>query len=235
MFRNCKLGLRPHDPERVARVARLTPEVDPLISRTPIDWALGRAWDSDILGNDVRSNCAPVACVNWIKMVGAACGIDMRLGFDDVDAAYRAMGYDGTPETDNGVVLLDLLEWWTCHPIGGVKLDGFVAVGHLDDEHLATACNVAPLIVDATLTRSCDSTDTWDSTVAGDSRVWGDHAYLYHADSPGGGNGKTWGKSVFTTPAYRRRRWNAAFLPICRALLPEGVDADRLIRLARQL
>lgn len=239
MFGHLKLGLRDPDPARVRRVKLLSPDVlpvDPLVSRVPRDWALGRAWDGDVLGNDQLGNCGPAAVVNWLKMTAAACGRnDLVFTRQHALDAYEAMGYDGTADTDGGVVLLDLMEYWKREGVGGVRIDCFFSVGFADLAHLATAVYLAPLVVGATLTRACQDTATWDAAAAADERPWGGHAYLYHADSPGGGSGKSWGSPVFTTPEFRARRWNEAYLPVCRELNPSGADLDRLIKIAGQL
>ena len=238
MFKDLKLGLRPHDPARVDRHVKLTPAtagVDPYVSHTPKDWALGRAWDQDILDNDIWGNCGPVSGVNWLKMMAASGRHDLSFDQSDVDAAYRAMGWKGDAATDNGVVLLDLMQWWTEHPIGGFQLDCFFVIGFADPLHLATACQIAPLIVGAELTKACQSADTWDAKAAEDKTVWGGHAYLYHANSPGGGNGKSWGAPVFTTPAFQVRRWRECYLPICAELMAPGTDVLRLLNVAKGL
>jgi len=239
MFSHLKLGLRPHDPERVGRVVKLTPAnapVDPLVSRTPKDWALGRAWDDDVLGNDVLGDCGPAAVVNWLKMMAAACGRD-RLVFtvDDAREAYRALGWDGTDATDTGVVLLDLMEHWTRHPIGGFQIDCFFVVGFGDAEHLATAVQIAPLIVGAELTTDCQNSETWGAPEADGAQVWGGHAYLYHSDSPGGGSGKSWGEPIYTTPPFRAQRWREAYLPVCQEMMAPGTDVLRLLNVAKGL
>jgi hypothetical protein len=239
MFGHLKLGLREHDPKRVSRVVMLTLEnapVDPMVSRTPKDWAVGRAWDDDVLGNDILGDCGPAACVNWLKMMATACGRErMEFTYDDARTAYRALGWDGTDATDQGVVLLDLMEYWTRHPIGGFQLDCFFSIGFADAEHLSTAVQFAPLIIGAELTTDCKHSDMWGAPEADGPQVWGGHAYLYHSDSPGGGNGKSWGQPVYTTPSFRARRWRECYLPICRELMPAGVDSQRLLAIAKGL
>jgi hypothetical protein len=239
MFTNCKLGLKPHDPSKVRQVVKLLPYrlgLDPLMSKTPTDWALGREWDGDVLDNDVLGNCGPVAVVNLLNMMAVACGqYSLRFTVQDVLDLYTAFGYDGTPETDNGVVLLDLLHYMQKVGIRGFRFDCFFRVGFADAEHLATAVAISPLIVGASLTVACQTTDTWGTGVAYDAHKWGDHAYLIHAWSPGGANGKSWGAPVFTTPEFQTAKWNECYLPICRQLMPKHVDVDRLISLAGQL
>lgn len=238
MFRTCKLGLREHDQERVDRVVKLAPyHVDPFEARTPKDWALGQPWDDDCLDNDVLGNCGPAAAVNWLKAVAAANGrTNLVFDVEDVRDAYGAMGWDGTEATDNGVVLLDLMEWWSRHPIGGFQLDCFFSIGYLDPQHLATALQIAPVIVGAQLTTDCQQSRSWGAPEAAGAHVWGGHAYLVHSDSPGGGMGKSWGTSIWTSPPFRARRWRECYLPICQELmgLPDAVLL-RLLNVARGL
>ena len=238
MFSKLKLGLQPHDPRGVNAHVRLTPALagaDPFMSRTPKDWALGRAWDGDVLLNDELGICGPAAAVNWLKMMAQASRQNLLFDAADALAAYRALGYDGTPETDNGVVLLDFMQWWTEHEIGGFKLDCFFVIGHGDPAHLATALQIAPVIVGASLSNTCQTSDTWGSEAAADPSMWGRHAYLYHSDSPGGGNGKSWGEPVFSTPEFRNAKWRECYLPICRELMPPGTDVLRLLNIAQSL
>jgi hypothetical protein len=233
-----KLGLKSHDPKRVSAVKRFSADmlpVDPLISGTPWDWAFGRVWDGDALDNDVLGNCGPAAVVHWLRLMARNCGhSESEFTVQAVLDLYTAMGYDGTPESDNGVVLLDLMEYMQRVGVRGFKFDCFFRVGFGDPEHLATAVYVAPLIVGATLPVACQSTSTWDAAAAADKREWGGHAYLRVSDSPGGGNGNSWGQVVYDTPEFQQACWTEAYLPICRELMP-GRDVERLITMAGQL
>jgi hypothetical protein len=217
---------------------KLTPAnagLDPLVSATPRDWQLGQEWDDDELLNNELGICGPDACVNWLKTMAAATGRNAIVDAGDALGAYQAMGYNGKPSSDNGVVLMDLLQWWTDNAIGGFKLDCFFVIGYLDPVHLATAMQIAPLIVGAELTMACQSTDTWDGSAASDPREWGGHAYLAHSWSPGGANGKSWGEPVYSTPDFQRARWRECYLPICQELMPEGTDVLRLLNIAKGL
>jgi hypothetical protein len=238
VFAARRLGLKPPDPERVGAVVKWSPNllpVDPLISGTPHDWALGRPWDGNVLDNDILANCGPVAVVNCLKMLAVACGrTDLRFTNQDVLDLYTAMGYDGRPETDDGVVLLDLMEYMQRVGVRGVRFDCFFSIGFGDTQHLATAINLAPVIVGAKLTRACMSTDTWDDAVANDRKTWGGHGYVLHSWSPGGCNGKSWGAPVWSTPGFIIKRVREAYLPVCRELMP-GLDYSRLVTLAGQL
>lgn len=236
MFSDVRLGLKQHNPKEIEKHVRLSPEdVDPLISRCPKDWAFGHHWDGDDLANKTWGDCGPAAAVNWCKIMALSAGRpDLVLSAEDALAFYRDMGWDGTIAGDDGVVLLDMMCLWMKRALKGIKIEGFFVVNHQDDLHVATAVTLAPLIVGATLTKSCQNSNLWDAEAAASSQVWGGHAYLYFSDSPGGGNGKTWGRSVFTDAAFRKARWNEAYLPICPELMPH-VKLDRLVQIARQL
>jgi hypothetical protein len=200
-----------------------------------MDWAFGRTWDGDDLGNTVKSNCGPAAFINWMKMMAAKTRADLSFDESDADALYRRMGYDGTPETDNGVVLMDLLDECTRAPVAGVTIDCFFVIGFADPVHLATACQIAPLIVGAELPMSCQNTDMWNGKIAEDTTIWGPHAYLVHSFSPGGCNGKSWGQPVFNTPEFQIKRWRECFLPISQELMVPGTDVLKLLNLAKLL
>jgi len=236
MFANKRLGMLPPDHVKVSKVAKLS--FDPMFSSTPRDWHLKRPWDDDQLMNDQLGDCGPAAAVNWLKLMAQVCGrADLRFTVDDALDAYRKLGWDGTPATDNGVRLLDLMRLWYTDGIGGMRIDGFYFVGFLDEDHLATAVELCgPLIVGASLPIACQSTDTWDDSVSTDTREWGGHAFLYFANSPGMGTCKTWGQAVYQTPGFISRRWNECYLPICQQLQPKtGLDWEGMVEMAEKV
>lgn len=238
MFADCRLGLKSGSSESYGKACRITPDdIDPVLTRCPTDWALGKPWDDDDLRNKKIGLCGPAAAVNVIKFLAAACGrTDVRPTADDAERFYRdVMGWDGTEANDDGVVLLDMMYQWMLHPIAGFKLDGFYVVSRTDAAHLASAVGVSPLIVSATLTRACQNTDQWDRAAA-DPRnpIWGPHAITYFSDSPGGGHGKSWGRPVWNTVDFRFARWNEVYMPVIRELMPH-VHIDRLLAIGRRL
>lgn len=237
MFQDCRLGLKDHDPKRLAKHVRLSPDdVDTaLISSTPRDWQRGLPWDGDDCGNRKLGNCGPAAVVHWSNLMAKAAGIPVIYGREEAERIYRIMGWDGTEAGDDGTVLLDVMCQWMLEPFCGRKLTGFYVIGHADDDHISTANWFAPCIVGASLTRACQKTQIWNAAAADPSnRIWGNHAYLYFSNSPGGGNGNSWGRPTYTTDEFRKRRWNECYLPICEELMP-GIDLGKVIRVARQL
>lgn len=238
MLTDCRLGLKPHNPESYGKLCRLTPDdINPLLSRCPTDWALGHPWDPDDLKNKKIGLCGPAAAVNVLKFLAQACGrTDIKFSTDDAERFYRDhMGWDGTEAGDEGVVLLDMMYQWMLHPIAGFRCDGFYVVSHVDAEHLASGVGCTPLIMAANLTRACQKTDTWDADAADPrNRVWGPHAFAYFADSPGLGRGKSWGRVVDLTPDFRVAQCTEVYLPVVRELMPH-INIDRLLSIARQL
>lgn len=239
MFSRYKLGLNLPDPRRVAAVPNLSAGLhgDPLLSETPRDWALGRPWDDDVLGNDVLGDCGPAAAVNVLKLVADVAGYPSAFTSSDALDAYRRMGWDGTEATDNGVVLCDLMSMWQREGIGGIKLDMVCRVGYLEPKHLATAVAIGgPLIVGVELTNACKSTDRWDAAAADDAGVWGYHAIMVYAFSPGLIRAKSWGQPVDITQEFLTRRCREAYLPVCESMrVPSGASYQRLLEIVRSL
>lgn len=236
MFQDCRLGLKEPDQKRIDRHVKLTPADvnEAMISRVPFDWQLGQRWNNDDLGNRSLNNCGPCGVVNWCNLMGKVAGLNVpTYGREEAERIYRRMGYDGTFATDDGVILLDLMYRWMLEEFCGTKILGFFVIGHVEDDHLATANTIAPTIAAASLTTACKSTDMWNDKAA-DGRLWGNHAFLYFSDSPGGGLCKTWGRKAFHTAGFRKRRWIECYLPISPIHMPH-VDIEKAIKIARQL
>lgn len=235
MFSHLKLGLQEHDPVRFARTPTLF-DVAPssLFAETPRDWQLGQAWDADPRHNDWLGCCGPAAVANWLVLMYKVRGLPLPFDPDAfVLELYKAMGWDGTAATDNGVVLADLLRY--CVSAG--LFDGYVRVPVLSRTHVATAMDLGgPLIVGTTLTESCQSAKLWDATTAADTRIWGRHAVLMHAVSPGLDHWTSWGEDIDVTPDYEAARTEEAYLPLSRELHPNlAIDWDRLRAIASEL
>lgn len=229
MFSHLKLGLRDHDPVRLAHTPTLADVSGQLFAETPRDWQLGRAWDDDVLYNDWLGCCGPSAVVNFFKMVCAALGIPCPIGPEMVLELYRSQGWDGTDATDNGVVLASLMSYL----VQSGLLDAFVRVP-FERSHFATAHDAGgPIIIGLTLTESCKSTNRWDAKAAADSKIWGNHAVLAFSVSPGLYRVKSWGQIVDVEPEYLDARGNEAYLPLVREMHPNlAIDWERLREIA---
>lgn len=230
MFAHLKLGLRDHDPVRLARTPTLADVAPQLFAETPRDWQLSRAWDGDQLHNDRLGCCGPAAVVNFFQMVCAALGIPCPYDAETVLAWYRSQGWDGTDATDYGVVLTDLMATLVRSGV----LHGFVRVPVLDRAHFATAHDLGgPIIVGMTLTEACQSTDRWNAAVAADPKIWGKHAVLVFSVSPGLYRAKSWGKIVDVEFEFLAARAIEAYLPLVHDMHPNlAINWDRLQEIA---
>lgn len=107
-----------------------------------VDWtARVQGWGGDY-GNFTLGDCACAAAAHQIQAWTATTGTQKNLALDDVLAAYRRFGgYDGTPKTDNGCVISDVLAGWSdaCVGIGGDVLAGFVEIEHENEADIKRA------------------------------------------------------------------------------------------------
>lgn len=235
MFQNCKLGLKEPDHGRVAMVPAFP--ADQLICTTPMDWQAGRAWDGDMLGNLQYNDCGPAAAVNILKLLALCNNMPLTFSVQDALDTYGLLGWDGTPATDQGVVLLDLMYLWQRVGIGGIPLSTFWRIGFGDPAHVATAISTGgPLLGAFRLPLVCKSTDQWDDIAAADTREWGPHAVALFASSDGWLRGKSWGRVVDISPRFIIAKCMEMYLPVSKVLrAPSGVPLDRLLRLGAQL
>jgi len=241
VFSNCKLGLRPPDPVRLSKCvglsSGLTPELDALFSDIPCDWAKGRDWDGDQLDNDVWGDCGPASLCNWLKFMAAELGIPLQIDANTALGLYRALGWDGTFQNDNGVVMLDMLNYCMMQPTAGVQLDGFVSVPCSNHTDVCTAVSVyGPLLVGLSLTKACQKTDLWDIDAANDKETWGNHAVVLFSTSPGLYRAKSWGRPVDVTPEFLAARGNEAYLPLAKQFHSHlGISWDRLTKICKEI
>lgn len=241
MFSQHKLGLKPvrHDPRTCRLDDFIDPEaIDDLLSETPADWALGRVWDSDILGNDFVGCCGPTAAGNWDKMVSEVAGQPSPVNTSRVLKSYKEIsGWDGTEETDVGVVLLNMMNHWRKRGICDRTIDAFVSVGFTSQRSVCTAVSLGgPTVCGFSLPVECKNTDRWDVQPGMVRRSWGGHAVLLHAVSPMLYIIKTWGRVVYVTPAFVEAFCDEMYLPLSRDLrVVPGLDWDRLMQVVQRI
>lgn len=244
MFSQARLGLAP--PKIDPRTCKLEDYIDPsavddLLSETPSDWALGRMWDPDDLGNLSVGCCGPAAAGNWQKMVGTVAG-----DFDEVDkvttqsvlGSYGDIsGWDGTEDTDLGVVLLNMMNYWRRKGICNSVIDAFVSVSFNNQQSLCTAVGLGgPVVCGFSLPVECKVTDFWDAKPGMVRRSWGGHAVLLFAVSPRLYVIKTWGKVVHVTPEFVANFCDEMYLPLKKSLrVVPGLDWDRLMQVVQRI
>lgn len=132
----------PHRQLKLARYAAALPDPPPTI-----DWRGGVAgWgeygNAGIAYQPALGDCALVAPANAIRLWTAHAGSQKNVPLDAVLDAYRWAGsWDGTPGTDRGCIISDVLAGWHAQSvgIGGDVLAGFVEVEHRDQTGIRQA------------------------------------------------------------------------------------------------
>ncbi len=85
--------------------------------------------------NDRLGCCGPAACAHQLEVFTANTMTTPTVLSDaDVLAAYKAVsGYNGTPQSDTGVIMGDLLNYWKDTGIGGNQI---LAAASVDPAHI---------------------------------------------------------------------------------------------------
>ena len=125
-----RLGKRA--PRHDCRTLRLEKYLD-LSALPPVPPA--RAWDKGIANwgqmmNDRLGDCTCAAAGHAVQVWTANVGKELTVPDSAVLAAYEAAGgyVPGHPGTDNGAVMLDVLNLWRKAGIGGHRIDAFADV-----------------------------------------------------------------------------------------------------------
>lgn len=219
------LGKHPpkHDPRTISAGAVL---VRSAVPAAPPARAWGDALASiDMLGNDVAGCCTIAALLHVLELVAAELGL-LAPGFTAQQALAwygEVTGYDGTPGTDQGAPMLDVLNWARRKGL----IAGFVKVDHRDVELVELAHNVlGPLYVGGELPKTAqDTSKPWIGPIGvptGDAAPssWGGHAMAQARVDRVGPTFATW---IVRQPADWK--WHAAYVDESYGLvLPQWVD-----------
>lgn len=137
MFSQMKLGRKPVDVARYAAVPRLANFMRggalPIISDS-CDYTKRMANPGGMLGNDNAGDCGFATMGHLIQSVCANLGLPCDITTQTCIGWYsECTGYDpDRPETDNGVYLIDALNYF-------VRKGIILAYGRVDDAHTAAA------------------------------------------------------------------------------------------------
>lgn len=160
------------------------------------DWSAGMPEDLGMLANDSLGDCAEAMVAHAIEVERAANGVALTFDPSAVVAVYSDVtGYTPTdPTTDQGTVLLDLLNYCRRTGFAGHKLGGYGALltpaqPATTIDEIKTACWLyGPLYVGVQLPESAladfEAGRTWTSAPA--DLIAGGHAIVlvgYDADS----------------------------------------------------
>lgn len=175
-----KLGKKPprHD-KRTLQLAKYLPSTLPIVPGK-VDWTASqpKLW-GEMLNNSI-GDCAIAASAHLVQSWthNRPGGEMLTIPDKSILAAYRAVGgyVPGRPETDNGCVMLDVLNYWRKTGIGGHKIAAFVQIDPKDQAMVRAAKWLfGGLYAGYWLPSSIEDQAIWD-VVPGETETLGGHA-----------------------------------------------------------
>lgn len=178
------------------------------ISRTKLppapaarDWETKLPADLKMYLNDQYGDCGFAGQAHAIQTWTATPGPVINLTDAQVLAAYAGCtGFNANdPSTDQGVVLLDALNYWRKTGIGGHKIGAFLRVDPRNVDHIKIAINLfGGVYMGANLPVSAQHPGPWHGVknLSGDNAPgsWGGHCMWAPGYSPSGVEFVTWGR-----------------------------------------
>jgi hypothetical protein len=236
--RAMKLGKRP--PRRDPRVPVLARYTEAIALPSPpdnVDW-YSKVATWPMMMNDAIGDCAIAGAGHAIEQWTTYANTTPRIFSDEeAQALYSIVGgyVPGNPATDQGVVELDLLDWWRDKGISSDRLAAFAAVKWDDPVGVKQAIHwFGNLYLGLALPLSAQQQEVWDvpregAVGAAAAGSWGGHCVLAVGYDADGLTCVTWG-------ALKRLTWTflAAYADEAYALLSRdfveacGTSADSL-------
>src|SRR6185312_5832457 len=233
-----KLGKKPprHDHRTLRLCAYLASELPaPLLC---VDWTKPLPADLGEMRNDQIGDCAEAGPGHLIQTWTGNRGDMLTVSDEAIVAAYSAItGYNPSdPATDQGSVLLDVLNFWRQTGIGGHRIGAYAAVNHTDVNEIKIACDLfGGLLTGVALptTAQGEIGATWQDT-SGEPGSWGGHCMALVGYDADGLTFITWGKRQRATWAWWAKYADEAYALISTdwvdgtAEAPSGFDAAQL-------
>ncbi len=192
------------------------------------DWTHAASPRWGLMANDRLGDCTCAAAGHLIQTWTANNGAEVTPSDADIVKAYEAVGHynPAYPDTDQGAVELDVLNYWRSSGIAGHKIGAFVAVSPGNKTHVEAAINLfGGVYIGAALPLSAQHQTVWDVAEGPDAKAgsWGGHAMACVGYNRTGVVLITWGAIKVATWA-----WWEAYTDEAYALLDaEWVDASR--------
>jgi hypothetical protein len=200
------------------------------------DWATRMPDDLGVMLNDQIGDCGFAGQAHLVQLWTSNNGQAVTISDDDVLAAYRdCTGYDpADPSTDNGVVLLDALNFWRTDGIGNHRIGAYVKVNHLDIREVRIALQLfGGLYTGVQLP---------EASLASVGSLWGDasgpiaggHCMAAYAQRPDQIGFVTWGKRQSATWPWALSQLDEAYAIISADWVdgtkpaPSGFAIDKL-------
>lgn len=234
-----KLGKRaPRIDSRTLKLARyFTPELP--LAPPAVDWS-AKVTNLGMMKNDEEGDCAEASPGHMEQCWTAANGSQVIISDADIIGAYSAItGYvPGDPSTDNGSVMLDVMNYWRKTGIGGRKIAAFAALDLSNEEHFRQAIWLfGGVNIGAALSISDQNQEVWSIAISGDlgdptPGSWGGHSYPIVGYDMATGRYKciTWGAPKYLTFDWMRAKVDEAFVALSSdwaapgVLAPSGFD-----------
>jgi hypothetical protein len=160
---------------------------------TSVDWTKGvKEWL--MLGNDSLGDCTIAGAMHAIQ--GWTLNSGTESVFTDNDATTYYEKFDGynpsDPSTDQGGVLLDVLNDWKAQGINGHKIDAFASANTSNLTEIRQAVSLfGPLYTGMNFPNSAYSQDVW--SVTDDKSISGGHCVVIIGYNATGPVAITWG------------------------------------------
>lgn len=196
-----------------------------------------------MFGNDSLGDCTAAAAGHLREAwTNYGHGATVMTSDADVLSFYEACsGYvPGHPDTDNGAVMQDCLDYWRKTGLAGDRILAFFQVNHRDLAQVKAALYLfGGVYVGVNIPTSAldqfDAGKPWDYDTHADNSIEGGHCiHLGAMDATGLMTVTTWGRTQKVTPAWWARFteecWSAASMDWVNAsfISPEGLDTAAL-------
>ncbi len=237
--RHVKLGKLPykHDRRNLQLAKYL---VTPPPCPDAYDW-LGKVSKFGPMGNLHVGDCTCAGAAHLIQMWTANQGREIILSDAEVLALYSKLsGYvPGKPNTDTGLYLPDVLNYWQQSGIDGHQIGAYVQVD-LNPKNLSLACYLfGGVYCGVALPLSAQNQEKWQVTDqhltgAAAPGSWGGHCVPMGAFDPLGGVFVTWGEEQYATADFIAAYFDEAWAIISQDFLngkeetPLGFDLATL-------
>jgi len=188
--------------KRAPRIDKRTFKLTKYLPKLPsapasVEWLPKLNWG--VMLNDSIGDCTCAAAGHMIEQWSALSGVEFRIPDSSILIAYQAVsGYvPGEPQTDNGAVMLDVLNYWRQNGIGGHKILAYVSVNLKNQNEVKTAVQLfGNIYLGVQLPISAQGASVWsvpDAGPVGDGSPgsWGGHCIPIMGYAP----------TVPTTPA----------------------------------
>jgi len=231
---NRKLGKQParHDP-RTLNLAkylvgdfRLSEALPPPPAHCSYQEKITNGPGWPMMLNDELGDCTVACAGHMIQQWTAYAGKSFVPSDDEILSAYEAVGgyVPGNPDTDNGAVILDVLNFWRKTGIGGHKILAYVQVNPLLEDEVKTALQLfGNVYLGVQLPVSAQTTDYWAAASGPDGQPgsWGGHA-IPLVDYDKEYYVITWGERLMMTPTFLKNYCDEAYAVLSQIGLTSG-------------